>query len=539
MFSSSECSGRHSWRTAAIPFLLFVAVALLSRWRVLGDPIITGVDEQFYALFARHMLDGEIPYVDIWDRKPIGLFLIYAAGQLFGDVLLGSQIIAMAAVIGTAVILYNLALRVGSTFAATMVGLIYIVFLTLAGGEGGQAPVFYNFLVAAAVALFVRARERPAASGGNLRLPGSIAMVLFGLALQVKYTVVFEGVFLGLVLVYTAWSRGRSWQALAIDALIWIGAALAPTAAVGLVYASMGHWQDWVFANFISITLRSSEPTDLIVKRVIIILILVAPLLIGIALRWFIARRPASPRHATDLRLFDGWAAAAGLAVILFRTWFGHYALALFGPFALVLAPLGARPLGRIFLVLLFLYGLVAGQILGVVHAEQRGDVRLLASATAAVKGQRNCLFIYDGPTFLYESSKSCLPSSRPFPENIRTLNERGAVGIDELAELRRIMAARPDRVMMRDPVAPEDSPATTAIIRDALERDYVLTWRYPVQGRDYVIYSRREPGAREPQALNEARAVAKSCRARLPPAWTAPVERLVWHLTPIMGACI
>ncbi|MBB4857444.1 hypothetical protein HNO88_000751 [Novosphingobium chloroacetimidivorans] len=528
-------------RSVVGPLLLFTLVALVTRWRVFGDPIITGVDEQFYVLVANRMLDGALPYVDIWDRKPIGLFLIYAAGALFGDVLLGSQIIALLAVVGTAFILYRLALRVASPFAAVMVGLIYIVFLTLAGGEGGQAPVYYNLLVVAAIATYLRARETTQGQGGNLRRGGARAMLLFGLALQVKYTVLFEGVFLGLVLLYTAWSRGRTPGALALDAAAWVGSALAPTILVGLFYLAKGHFGDWMFANFISIGLRTSEPMHLVLKRIVIILMLVAPLVIGMVLRLPIARRPADPARAADLRLLDGWAAAAALGVALFGTWFGHYALALFAPFALALAPLGQKLAGRIVLGLLFLYGLAAGQVLGVVHMEQRGDRRLLASATAAVAGQRNCLFVYDGPTSLYDASGSCLPSSRPFPENLRTLNESGgAVGIDELAEVRRIMAAKPDRVFLRDPAAPEDNPRVTAVMTEALRRDYVLTWRYPVQGRDYLIYSRRDGVAQaQAPASSGPLHVAKSCRAEQAPPWSDPVRRLVWHLAPIMGSCI
>lgn len=519
--------------------LLFFLVALISRWRIFGDPIITGVDEQFYVLVANRMLDGARLYVDIWDRKPIGLFLIYAAGGVFGNVLLGSQIIALACAVATAFILYRLALRTASTFAACMVGLIYIVFLTLAGGEGGQAPVYYNLLVAGAIAVYLRAREKPTAANGNLRGGGALAMLLFGLALQIKYTVLFEGVFLGLVLLYTAWRRGRAWAQLFVDAAVWVGSALAPTILVGLAYAAAGYGYDWLFANFISIGMRTSEPAELMVKRVIIILVLVAPLVCGMVLRFLITRRPADPRQAADLRVLDGWAAAAALGVAAFGTWFGHYALALFGPFALALAPLGSRPLGRIFLGLLFLYAFVAGQVLSVVHIQQRGDIRLLTSAELAVRGQTNCLFIYDGPTSLYDASNSCLPSSRPFPENLRTLNESGAVGVDEVAELRRIMAARPDRVMLREPAAPEDNPATTAVIEEALRRDYVRTWRYPVQGRDYVIYSRRGGPDMHPQAQSAPLEGEKGCREPVPPPLSDPVRRLVWHLAPIMGACI
>ena len=53
-------------------------VALALRLPDIGNPLVD-LDEQMYLLVGQRMWDGAIPYVDIWDRKPIGLFLIYAA----------------------------------------------------------------------------------------------------------------------------------------------------------------------------------------------------------------------------------------------------------------------------------------------------------------------------------------------------------------------------------------------------------------------------------------------------------------------------
>jgi hypothetical protein len=52
------------------------------------------------------MLDGALPYVDIWDRKPIGLFLLYAAIRLLGgDGILAYQVTATAFAVATAAVL--------------------------------------------------------------------------------------------------------------------------------------------------------------------------------------------------------------------------------------------------------------------------------------------------------------------------------------------------------------------------------------------------------------------------------------------------
>ena len=48
---------------------------------MLGYPLIH-IDEQFYLLVGDGMLSGSLPYVDVWDRSPIGLFVIYALAAL-------------------------------------------------------------------------------------------------------------------------------------------------------------------------------------------------------------------------------------------------------------------------------------------------------------------------------------------------------------------------------------------------------------------------------------------------------------------------
>lgn len=66
-----------------VAFLLVAAIAL--RASTFCDPFVNA-DEQFYLVVGDRMLHGLLPYVDIWDRKPIGLFLLYAGIRLLGGV---------------------------------------------------------------------------------------------------------------------------------------------------------------------------------------------------------------------------------------------------------------------------------------------------------------------------------------------------------------------------------------------------------------------------------------------------------------------
>ena len=58
-------------------------MVIAARAQTFGNPVI-GYDEQVYLLVGDRMIHGAIPFVDIFDRKPIGLFLIYGAIRLLG-----------------------------------------------------------------------------------------------------------------------------------------------------------------------------------------------------------------------------------------------------------------------------------------------------------------------------------------------------------------------------------------------------------------------------------------------------------------------
>ena len=61
------------------------------------------------------MWEGAVPYVDMWDRKPIGLFLLYmpAAALPLTASIYAYQAMALAAVVATAALIVTAAQRVG------------------------------------------------------------------------------------------------------------------------------------------------------------------------------------------------------------------------------------------------------------------------------------------------------------------------------------------------------------------------------------------------------------------------------------------
>ena len=156
--------------------LLILAVAVATRIVAWWNPV-PHVDDQFYLLAGQELIDGHWPYVDVWDRKPLGLFLIYAAiAWIGGGSMVALNFIATAFAAATAWVVRAIGLRFASPAGATLGALAYLFTIPLVGGQTGQSPVFYNLLMAGAGWLLIDgAAERSAPltrrgeTGGALR----------------------------------------------------------------------------------------------------------------------------------------------------------------------------------------------------------------------------------------------------------------------------------------------------------------------------------------------------------------------------------
>ncbi|MEO9131830.1 MAG: hypothetical protein ABI240_11545, partial [Sphingomonas sp.] len=94
--------------------VVIILVTLVARAITFGDPVVH-VDESFYFATAYGWAHGATPYIDIWDRKPIGLFVVYLPAAMFGVKagIWAYQIMALASLVGTACLIARLAERAG------------------------------------------------------------------------------------------------------------------------------------------------------------------------------------------------------------------------------------------------------------------------------------------------------------------------------------------------------------------------------------------------------------------------------------------
>ncbi|NYT42207.1 glycosyltransferase family 39 protein [Sphingomonas sp. R-74633] len=492
------------WATnPALLAALLLIVAIAARSAQFGNPVVQ-VDDEFYLLTGDRMLHGALPYVDIWDRKPVGLFLIYAAIRLLGGAgVLQYQLVATLFAVATGFVIARIARNLAGPHGAAAAGVVYILYLGMFGGEGGQSPVFYNLFVALAVWAMTDIARRPG-FGRRAFAMGLAAMLLVGVAMQVKYTALFEGMFFGLALLWFGWQRGVGRVALAAMAGAWIAAALLPTLAAWGYYAAIGHGDAFVQANFVSILDRTSDGVGITLKRLGWIALCLAPL--GIA-AW-LGRGLARPVGEDVRRFLQGWAIAAIGGVLIFGTYFDHYALPLIAPLCVlaaawfgdaeagvVLASANVRlriPAG------VALMALVTGLSLLLINDNRRdrGWGPQVERMADFIRPQlRDCLYVFDGEPSLYQLTGSCLPTRWPFPSHLSLSRESQAIGTDPVAEIRRIMAAKPEFVVASTRPDPDLNPRALDYMTALLARDYVPALEVPVGSRSRIVYRRRPNG--------------------------------------------
>ena len=447
------------------------------------------MDEEFYLLVGDRMLHGALPYVDIWDRKPVGLFLLFAGIRLLGGAgIVQYQLVAAGCVAATALLIALLARRIAGPGAAIVAALAYAPALAMSGGAGGQTPVFYNLPMALAAWLVAGPAARPA-TVTILRRRGAGAMLLVGIAMQLKYAALFEGLYFGLALTWLRWRAAPRHPGILLDMALWIALALLPTALAFAWYAWIGQAHAFLFANFTSIGMRddaaSGDPLGNLLRMALVLSPFILPIILG---EWLLCEVGAPWRRlpgGAGAHLFlAGWLIAAAVGVLLFGGYYDHYALPLLPPLAILAAPafsVAYRGAGRVLAAVLLTATFVPylPQARSLEH--QQGDAaygRLIA-AQIRPRLHGGCLYVYYGDPILYHLTGSCLPTRWPFPYHLNLAREAPALGVDPVAEAERIMDTRPPVVVDRDTDDNDINYDVEDVVRTHLARDYRLAWSY------------------------------------------------------------
>lgn len=495
------------WLAAAWPYALIGLVTLLVRSPTFGNPILD-FDEQLYLLVGDRMLHGHLPYVDLWDRKPVGLFALYAAIRLLGGSgIIQYQLIATACVVIAAWFVRAIVRRHMGEIPAIVAAVAYVLMLNVLHGLGGQTAIFYNALTAFAAWCACKAND--ANTPGRIAALALAAMLALGLAIQIKYTVIPEGIFFGCWFVWRLFAAGERLRQLLGMAIAMVLVALAPTGLALGAYALAGHLDEFLFANFTSIFLRQPFPAQVRNDQISQVVACCMGLLTTAGVGLFQLRTHAHGRVYADFPLLAGWWVSAFAGFGMLGDFYDFYFLPVVLPSVIVGAfALRGERRGFTFGCLLLLWPCIF--IPANYFSRHQGILqtsRMVSAISPYVRG--HCLYIYDGPTILYYLTNACIPTRFAFPDHLTNPIETRALGVDPVEEERRVLASQPGAIVTASrSVVPRVAPATQALVREALVRDYVLIARTPTIDRTYYIWARRDlhPGPAplvDPRAAN------------------------------------
>jgi hypothetical protein len=456
-------------------YALILLCSILVRGAYLGDPA-PDYDEQLYQFIGARMLQGDVPFVDLWDRKPVGLFLLYAFANLFGPGVLPYQIMAVVFAAAGGAMIYRIGIRFAGKFASLVAGCLYILALSAFGAAIGQSEVFYMPLAIGMAALTIKSFEHDDVS--KIIRMSILAMLLGGIMLQIKYSVAPQCAFFGIVLLW----RLRSLEVLTVKVIglgiLFAGIGMTPTLLVAGAYLYMGHFDAFFFSNFTSILSRGalSGPYEVMFRTRV--LFMATPLVIVAAVGMIKYHDHNQRAHQHGYLLIIGWTLSAAISFLIMGNIYLHYFIPLLPGLLLLATPMLGMDLGGMIIVplLSLFFTVVSGVAFSHEASEQdRASLSLLTEKARPYVGKmHSCMYIFDGPTALYRTTDSCLLTRYVYPDHLSNEMEANAIGIDPNYEVQNILKNRPSvLVTASTPIVPKYNAVTAKLVDDAVGKSY------------------------------------------------------------------
>ncbi len=419
---------------------LFVCLALAMKVTTFGD-LNRHIDESFYFLVAQRMHEGLLVYVDVWDRKPLGLFLAYYAIAAVSHSVASFQIIACLLAAATAYVIALIVARLGAGKGALLAGVSYIIIIGPYVGSTGQTPDFYNLLIGTGALLMLQQSER--LFQGEVGWRGWTVMGLCAIALTFKQTTVFESAFFGLFLLYGLFRSGASPGRIMRVAMICALIGAAPTLLIAGYYWNAGHWSEFWNAMVTSNLNKAESGGKLHRFQGILLCGVVFFTLAGLGFY-------RNTLNRADRLFLIGWTLAAIVGFLSVPNFYDHYTLPLLAPLSVAAGLFLHRADKRLLWVAVLIFYSIFW------YKPDRGEftegsnrsMQEIASAIVKHDGGGG-LLVFDGPPYLYALTGKPFLSPLVFPHHFNHAIEHNVSHLDTHAELDRILAGNPGVIVI------------------------------------------------------------------------------------------
>jgi len=471
----------------------------------LTNTVAVDWDESMYVLVGREILAGNLPYVAIFQEKPLGApVMISIAMALSGQSVIGLRVLGLVAVAVTCLLLRGIVISAGlGRFAGLMAGLFYAATSIRLGGMTLNTELLVVPFNTAAFTLALRHADAPD-SKAQLRAIAGIG-ALFGVAIWLKYLPAFPACALFAVLVGRWWWRGLvGMGGIAVLAGVYFVLCWLPTILSGAFYWWIGQWDVFWFCNFgfMPLYVGTGRPAlEVVVSIAIFGLQAGVVLLFGIAgiMLW---------RDAPGFVLVvAAWLVAETVATSAPGRFYDHYFIGMLPPLCLLsgfavpalarrlLRPARLERLSRLppasaagVAIVLALVLLGTGRLAIAVpnySAEIARIIRADPEPGATV-------WTINTDPIIYFLLGQPLPSRYAMPPHVVS-SQSVLMRSDPLDEVKRILATRP-RYLLYDPKrGPLLLPAMQDHLAAVVGQDYRLVARVPGDEFEIDVYRLRE----------------------------------------------
>ncbi len=279
-------------------------------------PSVINWDESTFILMGQELLDGRLPYVELWDNKPPLAYVLFALFLAIHPSIVAVRIGGALSVLVAAYLTHRIATRLDRRATGIVAGILVVIFLSIVGS--GQATMTETLAVVplmGATALLVSPRRTP--------------RTMLGLGLLLAAAVLIRTNLAYVALAVTAYPVGRVVRARdrasAVEALAFgLGAVLLP-GLIATLYASEGQL-DALVTGAIRAPLRYSgsqvDPTSILASSAVLVALAIV-VMIPLARRW----AAFSDNKRRQIIAVGVMGVATGLSIVLSGPTYSHYRL--------------------------------------------------------------------------------------------------------------------------------------------------------------------------------------------------------------------
>jgi 4-amino-4-deoxy-L-arabinose transferase-like glycosyltransferase len=298
-------------------FLLLFITTLIFRLPSLINTLV-GVDEATYLMAGKELFSGKVFLIDIWDFKPIGIFLIDGMiAKTLPYPLFMTRLLAIIFVCFTGFFLYKAKAKFASKEIAVLTGVAYVVITSLLRtGIDTNTEVFFNMFTAASLFFILQ----------NNKFAYILSGLFFGLGFFIKYVTAFDYLtFVSFFVIASNFIEKKKPLAIFINGMFIFIGFMIPAIIMCVYFISNHAWTEFiatltetknVYSSSISITRELAFIGDFIISYL--------PFIVAFAIS--IAMCMKQKKSQTFIALFALiWLLSAWVAIILQGKHFVHY----------------------------------------------------------------------------------------------------------------------------------------------------------------------------------------------------------------------